>query len=93
MNDVTESNDTLFDFPCDFPIKVMGETQQDFVDLVVNIVLHHCIEDLPDNAVTSRFSRNGKYTSVSVTIRAHSRAQLDALYSELSAHPRIKMVL
>lgn len=93
MNDKTENNDALFNFPCDFPLKIMGETQQDFDALVVEIVRRHCLDDLPENAVTSRLSRNGKYTSVSVTIRAHSRAQLDALYTELSGHAQIKMVL
>ncbi len=92
MKDVTE-NDALFNFPCDFPLKVMGETRQDFAALVVDIVRRHCLEDVAEDSISSRLSSNGKYTSVSITIRAHSRAQLDALYSELSAHRQIKMVL
>ncbi len=85
--------DSLLEFPCDFPIKVMGETQDDFDALIVEIVRRHCLEDLPEGAVRSSLSRTGKYTAVTVTVRAHSRTQLDNLYRELSAHAQIKMVL
>ncbi len=93
MHNPPEPNDDLFDFPCDFPLKVMGETQADFDALVVSIVRRHCSDELPENAVKSRLSSNGKYTSVTVTLRAHSREQLDNLYRELSAHPSVRMVL
>ncbi len=84
--------DTLLEFPCDFPLKVVGHAAVDFHALVVEIVRRHC-RDLADDAVRARASSGGRYTSLTVTVRAHSRDQLDGLYRELSAHERILMVL
>jgi len=81
-----------FEFPCDFPIKVMGVAKKDFDLLVVEIVMRH-IGDINEGAVAIRPSRNGKYVSVTVTFEAKDQVQLDNLYRELSAHERILMVL
>lgn len=86
------NNDELFNFPCQFPIKVMGLAQEDFDVLVVSIIRRHC-QDLTENAVQTRTSQGGKYLSVTVTFTAQNRMQLDALYTELSQHERILMVL
>ncbi|KHD11093.1 lipoate regulatory protein YbeD [Candidatus Thiomargarita nelsonii] len=80
----------LFDFPCEFSLKVMGKSADDFEVLIVKIVRRHC-QDL--GAVTTRSSKGGKYMSVTVAITAQSRIQLDALYTELSGHERVVMVL
>jgi hypothetical protein len=89
-----KDSESLFEFPCEFPIKVMGTTSgEDFYGLVVDIVRRHCHHDLTEKAVSVRHSTGGKYVSVTVTFTAQSRAQLDALYAELSAHERVKMVL
>ncbi|NJO14543.1 MAG: DUF493 domain-containing protein [Thioploca sp.] len=85
------TQDTLFEFPCTFPIKVVGKTTEHFDLLVIEIIRHHC-QDLTENTLTTRTSRGGKYSAVTVTIMAQSRAQLDALYQELSAHKQIMMV-
>lgn len=89
---MNSSPDTLLEFPCDFPLKVMGRAEEDFDALVVAIVRRH-VEDLREGAVSSRESRKGNYVSVTVTIQAESQAQLDGLYHELSAHERVLMVL
>ena len=86
------STDSLLEFPCEFPIKVIGPTADDFDALVVALVLNH-VEKLSEGAVTSRLSRNRKYCSITVTIVAQGQAQLDAIYRELSGHERILMVL
>lgn len=88
-----DNNDELFNFPCDFPIKVMGLADQDFDLLVVEIVRRHCRDELREGAVSLRKSSGGKYIAVTVTIIAHNREQLDALYQELSNHQRVTMVL
>ena len=85
------TNDTLFEFPCAFPIKVVGKTIEHFDLLIMEIVHRHC-QDLTENMLITRTSRGGKYSAVTVTIMAQSRAQLDALYQELSAHEQIMMV-
>ncbi len=84
--------ETLFEFPCEFPIKVMGEAADDFDAHVVSIIRKH-VTDLPEGATRSRASSGGKFQSVTVTFTATSKAQLDAIYMELTACSRIKMVL
>lgn len=86
------SGDTVLEFPCHFPIKVMGRQSADFDAQVVAIVRRH-VRDLAESAVSSRASRNGNYLSVTVTIEAHSRAQLDAIYLDLTSCPDFLMVL
>jgi putative lipoic acid-binding regulatory protein len=83
---------TLLEFPCDFPIKVMGVRTDDFAQTMVGIVLRHA-PDFAAETVEMRVSGSGNYLSVTCTVRATSKAQLDALYRELSAHPMVKMVL
>ncbi|MGE3847906.1 MAG: YbeD family protein [Gammaproteobacteria bacterium] len=86
------SSDSLLEFPCDFPLKVMGLATADFPVLVRGIVDRHVV-GLAADAVRATPSRQGKYVSLTVTVRAESQAQLDALYTELSAHERVLMVL
>ena len=84
--------DTLLEFPCDFPIKIMGSRADDFAQAMVAIVLRHA-PDFAAESVEMRASSSGNYLSVTCTIRATSKPQLDALYRELSGHPLVKMVL
>jgi putative lipoic acid-binding regulatory protein len=86
------STDTLLEFPCDFPIKIMGMHQDDFARSMVEIVLRHA-PDFAAESVEMRASATGKYLSLTCTIRATSRAQLDNLYLELTGHPLVKVVL
>ena len=86
------SQDTLLEFPCDFPIKIMGMHQDDFARSMVEIVLRHA-PDFAAESVEMRASATGKYLSLTCTIRATSRAQLDNLYVELTGHPLVKVVL
>ncbi len=85
-------DDTLFEFPCDFPIKAMGEASAAFKAAVLEIVQRHA-PDFDDQAVRRRPSRNGRYLAVTVTIRARDKQQLDAIYAELSAHREVLMAL
>jgi putative lipoic acid-binding regulatory protein len=79
-------------FPTDFPIKIMGLNHLDFEPQIVELVRTHA-PDLDLNTVEVRQSRAGKYLSLTVTVRARSRAQLDAIYLALTAHPLVKVVL
>lgn len=87
-----ESQDELLTFPCEFPFKVMGIVADDFEKFVMEIMHRHC-SDLTEGAFTTRTSSGGKYMSITIMITATSRAQLDALYMELSQHERVVMVL
>jgi putative lipoic acid-binding regulatory protein len=83
---------TALQFPCDFPLKIMGRASPGFDQLVVDIVLRH-VGSVREGAVSLRASGNGNYLSVTVTVQAESQAQLDGLYRELSGHEQILMVL
>lgn len=85
-------DDSLLKFPCDFPVKAMGKSEADFDALVVEIVRKHC-PDLLEGAVKSRLSREGNYVSVTVTIQAESRNQLDKIYMDLTAHEKVLVAL
>ena len=82
----------LFQFPCDFPIKAMGCALPGFTDQVVKIVKNH-VPYIPQHAISSNSSKNGKYISVTVVITATSRAQLDDIYRELTACESVLMAL
>jgi putative lipoic acid-binding regulatory protein len=86
------SDESLFEFPCLFPIKVMGKTQDGFAEAVVAVVQRHA-PDFDGASVEMRLSAQGNYLALTCTLRAVSRAQLDALYRELSAHPMVSVVL
>ena len=86
------NDDTLLEFPCAFPLKIMGQASDDFTRTVVAIVLRHA-PDYSDASTEVRASSTGKYLSVTCTLNAISREQLDALYRELTAHPLVKIVL
>ena len=86
------SEDSLLQFPCEFPIKIMGQRQDGFAQAVLEVVLRHA-PDFDAAAMEMRPSTKGNYISFTCTIRAVSREQLDALYGELSAHPLVKVVL
>ena len=82
----------LITFPCVFPVKVMGANQDDFKGLVTEIIQKHAFI-ATEEVVPPRLSRNGKFISVTVHIKAESQGQLDAIYGELSAHERVLMML
>jgi len=83
---------TLLEFPCRFPIKAMGQDDGDFEALVLELVRKH-VPDLGEAVVHRRGSQNGKYLSVTVTVTATSREQLDNIYRELTACEQVLMAL
>jgi len=87
-----DGDETLLEFPCDFPIKVMGRAEPGFDALVVELVRRHA-PDLSEGAVSTRPSKGGKWVSVTVTLRAESKSQLDAIYLDLTAHEKVVMAL
>lgn len=89
---MTEASESLLEFPCEFPIKVFGKAGCDLDALVFRLVRPH-VPDLGEAAIRSRLSRQGRYQSVTVTVQATSRAQLDDIYRALTACDDIQMVL
>jgi putative lipoic acid-binding regulatory protein len=88
----TQQLDEIMEFPCSFSIKAMGLATPDFATTVEDIVGRHTPSS-DENRVTTRPSKEGKYLSVTVTIEANSREQLDAIYQDLSANEQVLMSL
>ena len=84
--------DSLIAYPCPFPIKVMGLTQPGFAQAVMQVVTRHD-PDFEPTTIETRNSKNARYISLTCTVHATSREQLDALYQELCDHPLVAMVL
>ena len=70
----------------------MGKSQGNFAQLAVSIVKQHA-PDFDETTLETKTSKNGAYLSLTCTIRATSRIQLDALYQALSDHPMVSVVL
>jgi putative lipoic acid-binding regulatory protein len=87
-----EEKETLLEFPCAFPLKIMGLTHDALAQTVLDVVLRHA-PDYDGATMEMRASSSGKYLSLTCTINATSKPQLDALYTELSRHPMVKVVL
>ena len=86
------NDESLIEYPLDFPIKIMGRREPRLVNAIVEIVQRHA-PDFDATTVEMRASKKNNYLSVTCTIRATSREQLDALYRELCDHPSVVMVL
>jgi len=82
----------LVDYPCNFPIKILGHTRAGFAQAMLEIVRRHA-PDFDGSSMEMKSSKRGKYLSLTCVIRATSREQLDRLYRELCDHPMVVMVL
>ena len=83
---------TLLEFPCEFPLKIIGRRCDDFAQQVVAIVAEHAPDFRPET-VEMRVSGGGNYLALTCIIQARSRPQLDELYRALTAHQAVKVVL
>ena len=86
------SEETLFEFPCQFPVKAMGKADLELHLLVLEIVRRHA-PDTKEDAVTTRPSKDGNFIAVTVMVEASSKKQLDAIYQDLTDHPHVLMAL
>lgn len=87
-----DTTNELMQYPCSFTLKVMGKTSDEFEAAVYSIVRKH-VPELGEGAIKLNPSKNNAYTALSVTFTAKSKEQLDALYTEISAHPLVLMAL
>ena len=84
--------ETLLEFPCEFPLKIMGKANDQLAQVVLDIVTVHA-PDFDGATMEMRASSGGNYLSLTCTVIATSKPQLDALYTDLSGHPLVKVVL
>jgi len=86
------ASETLLEFPCQFPIKMMGRADAGIGDIAVRLVERHAGPVAAD-CVETAHSRNGNFLSVTVTIEAQSQQQLERIYNDLSNHEDILVAL
>ena len=89
---MTRPEESLIQYPSDFPIKIMGKMQDDFAETIVDVV-RQFDPTFDASRMEMRPSSKGAYLSLTATVRATSREQLDNLYRALSSHPMVKVVL
>lgn len=82
----------LIEFPCDFPIKIIGTYSATFNQDITAIILQYFPNTSLDK-ITSKQSEQGNYTAITATVHPHSQQELDAVYQALVQYPGIKMVL
>ena len=83
---------SLIEYPSQFPIKVMGLKVDGLVAAITHVA-HQFDPAFDATTIELRESSGGKYLGVTVTVTATSREQLDELYRTLSSHPMVKIVL
>ncbi len=86
------SEETLLEFPCQFPIKAMGKNNDTIEITIIEIVSRHAPEK-HNHKVKLKPSKDGNYVSITVTIEATSKPQLDAIYQDLTDHPEVLYAL
>ena len=89
---MSEERTTLLEFPCEFPLKIMGSNEPHLITEVIAVVCGYA-PDFDPNTVEMRPSSKGNYMGLTCTIRAVSQEQLDNIYRALSSHPLVKFVL
>lgn len=89
---MSTTDTSLIEYPCAFPIKVMGENADGFVHAITHIATQFD-PSFDASTVELRASSGSKYLGVTITINATSREQLDELYRTLTSHPMVKVVL
>jgi putative lipoic acid-binding regulatory protein len=89
---VTDPDPPRIEFPCRYPIKVMGANDDDFVALVVDVHRRHA-PGVTEEDVSVRASRGGRWVAVTVVIDAEHAGQIEAIFTDLKATGRVQLVL
>lgn len=87
-----QETEPKMEFPCDFSVKAMGPTSDDFDTIVVSII-RQFVDDIKEGAVSTKQSSGGKFTSVTVDFYVESKQQLDTIYKALIEHEQVKYIL
>ena len=91
ITDIPEDQRPKIEFPCDYPIKVMGTAASDFEVFVCDIMGKHAEIDV--TSIKMKESSKGTFQSVTISITATGKPQIEAIYEELMKSGRVKMVL
>jgi putative lipoic acid-binding regulatory protein len=86
------ADESLLSFPCELPVKVFGRNEPHFLPTVVEIV-SGCIDAFDESRISTHESREGRFLSITITVRAESREQADELYRRLTSNEHVLMAL
>ena len=89
---MTEPQAPKIEFPCPYPLKIVGHAAEDFTEFVIDVVERHAGTVVREH-VDVKSSSGGKYLSVRVTITATGEDQLKALFTDLKQSGRVQVVL
>jgi putative lipoic acid-binding regulatory protein len=89
---VADQEPPKIEFPCDYPIKVLGRTSEDFQSIVIEVFEHHA-PGFDQETISVRASSKGTFTAITITITATGREQLEALHQDLLATGQVQMVI
>ena len=87
---MSDSPESLLKFPTDVPVKVFGRNDEKFRAAAVKIAEAHYGDA---HKVVEQLSKKGNYLSLTITVHAKNRAQIDALYSDFVASDEVIMVI
>lgn len=90
--DYIPKEESLIEYPCHFPIKIVGVYSSAYRDNIISLIRTH-VPDFDDTQIKERYSKNNKYLSLAVTVCVDNREQLDALYITLNACDEVSWVL
>ncbi len=86
------SEESIIEFPCEFPIKMMGRDTPEF-RLIAQVLIEQHVGPIAEDAIQINVSGKGNFVSVTVTVTASSQQQLDDIYRDVSAHDDVLMAL
>jgi putative lipoic acid-binding regulatory protein len=97
MSDLSKSQDVpqeapKIEFPCDYPVKVVGKAGDELHTLVIAVMETHA-PGFDQARITVRDSRKGNFQAITITITATGESQLQALFDDLKVSPLVHMVL
>ncbi len=86
------SDESVIEFPCEFPIKMMGRDTPEF-RLTARVLVENHVGPLAEEAIQINVSGKGNFVSITVTVTATSQQQLDDIYRDVSGHEDVLMAL
>jgi putative lipoic acid-binding regulatory protein len=92
MMQPSDPQESLIEFPCEFPIKVMGLRREGFAQAMIE-ALSDLVPNIAAEKIEMRVSKQATYISLTLYVDTHSKAHLDQIYLRLTGHPWVKVVL
>ncbi|MEP5765045.1 MAG: DUF493 domain-containing protein [Halieaceae bacterium] len=89
---MAEQEPPKIEFPCDYPIKVLGRKVPEFEAVVFEVVERHA-PGFSREGVNAKISREGRFTSLTIVITATGKPQLEAMHADLLATGLVQMVI